>query len=66
MAKTLTEMAAEIVAAQAGHTAMSGDEMHSALKRTFEALQHLKGLEQMGEVPELTKEQDELAQIKYW
>jgi predicted transcriptional regulator len=65
MAKSLTEMAAEIVAAQAGHTAMSGDEMNTALKRTFEALQHLKGLEEMGDVPELTKEQDELAQIRF-
>jgi predicted transcriptional regulator len=58
-------MAAEIVAAQAGHATMSGDEMENALKKTFEALQHLKGLEQMGEVPEVTKEQDELAQIRF-
>jgi predicted transcriptional regulator len=64
MAKSLTEMAAEIVAAQASHAAMSADEMDAALKKTFEALQQLKGLELMGEMPEAAKEQDELAQLR--
>ena len=64
MAKSLTEMAAEIVAAQASHAAMSADEMDAALKKTFEALQQLKGLEAMGEMPEGAKEQDELAQVR--
>ena len=64
MAKSLTEMAAEIVAAQASHAAMSADEMDAALKKTFEALQHLKGLELIGEMPEGAKEQDELAQLR--
>jgi predicted transcriptional regulator len=64
MAKSLTEMAAEIVAAQASHAAMSADEMDAALKKTFDALQHLKGLELMGEMPEGAKEQDELAQLR--
>ena len=64
MAKSLTEMAAEIVAAQASHAAMSADEMDAALRKTFEALQQLKGLELIGEIPEVTKEQDELAQLR--
>jgi len=47
MAKTLTQLAADIVAAQASHVSMSADEMDSALKKIFEALNHLKSLEEM-------------------
>ena len=47
MAKTLTQLAADIVAAQASHVSMSADEMDSALKKVFEALNHLKSLEEM-------------------
>jgi len=50
MAKTLTQMAADIVAAQASHVSMSADEMDSALKKVFEVLSQIKTLEEM--VPE--------------
>ena len=46
MAKSLTEMAAQIVAAQAGHAAMSPEEMDTALKKTFEALKSIKAVEE--------------------
>ena len=61
MAKSLTEMAAEIVAAQAGHAAMSADEMNAALRKAFETLQSIKAVEEKGEVAE---EVDELAQLR--
>ena len=48
MAKTLTEMAAEIVAAQASHAIMASDEMVGALKKTFEALKDIKTIEEGG------------------
>jgi predicted transcriptional regulator len=48
MAKTLTEMAAEIVAAQASHAVMASDEMVGALKKTFEALKNIKTIEEGG------------------
>jgi len=46
MAKTLTQMAADIVAAQASHVSMSADEMDTALKKVFEALNQIKALEE--------------------
>jgi predicted transcriptional regulator len=48
MAKTLTEMAAEIVAAQASHAVMASDDMVGALKKTFEALKNIKTIEEGG------------------
>lgn len=51
MAKTKTEMAAEIVAAQAGHAVMSAEEMETALKRLFEALRSIHSIEE-GTEPE--------------
>ena len=36
MGKSLTEMASEIVAAQASHAVMAADEMVAALKKTFD------------------------------
>jgi predicted transcriptional regulator len=48
MAKTLTEMAAEIVAAQASHAVMASEEMVVALKKTFEALKNIKTIEDGG------------------
>ena len=48
MAKTLTQMAADIVAAQASHVSMSADEMDTALTRVFEALTQIKALEELG------------------
>jgi predicted transcriptional regulator len=46
MAKSLTEMAAEIAAAQASHTTMSADEIEAFLNQTFKALQRMKELEE--------------------
>jgi len=42
MSKTLTEMAAEILAARVRHEAMTSKEIESCLNDTFEALQKLK------------------------
>ena len=42
MSKTLTEMAAEILAAQVRHEAMTSKQIESCLDDTFEALQKLK------------------------
>ena len=47
MAKTLTQMAADIVAAQASHVSLSADEMDTALKKVFEVLSQIKDLEEM-------------------
>ena len=46
MMKSLTEMAAEIVAAQAGHAAMTAEEMDAALKKAFDALKSIKAIEE--------------------
>ena len=46
MMKSLTEMAAEIVAAQAGHTTMSADEMETALRKAFDSLKSIKAIEE--------------------
>jgi predicted transcriptional regulator len=46
MAKKLTEMAAEIVAAQAGVTRMSADELSEALTKTYQSLKRIKDLEE--------------------
>ena len=45
MARTLTQMAADIVAAQASHVSMSAEEMDATLKKVFEALSKIKALE---------------------
>ena len=42
MSKTLTEMAAEILAARVKHESMTSKEIESCLNDTFEALQKLK------------------------
>ena len=46
MAKSLTEMAAEILAAQASHAKLSAEEMEAALKKTFDALKQIKAIEE--------------------
>ena len=46
MEKTLTEMAAEITTAQAAHSSMTVEEMEAFLKKSFEALQEIKSLEE--------------------
>jgi predicted transcriptional regulator len=50
MSKTLTEMAAEIVAARVKHESMTSKEIESCLNDTFEALQKLKEKEDV--IPE--------------
>ena len=64
MVKTLTEMAAEIVAAQASHAGMSADELNEALKRAYGALKFIKDQEDRGEVAPERQEQDELTQVR--
>jgi predicted transcriptional regulator len=61
MAKSLTQMAADIVAAQASHVSMSADEMDEALKKVFEALNQIKVIE---ETPAGEAVDDELARIR--
>ena len=46
MAKTLTEMVADIVAAQAGVARMSAEEMSEALTKAYESLKRIKSLEE--------------------
>ena len=48
MAKSLTEMAAEIVAAQASHAVMAAEDMVGALNKTFDALKNIKAIEEGG------------------
>jgi predicted transcriptional regulator len=61
MAKSLTQMAADIVAAQASHVSMSADEMDEALKKVFEALNQIKAIE---ETPAGEAVDDELARLR--
>jgi predicted transcriptional regulator len=61
MAKSLTQMAADIVAAQSSHVSMSADEMDAALKKVFEALKEIKGIE---ETPAGEAVDDELARLR--
>ena len=55
MMKTLTEMTAEIAIAQASHSVMSAEDMEGFLKKTFQALNEIKtmeeGLESGSEAP---------------
>jgi predicted transcriptional regulator len=46
VAKTLVEMAAEIVGVQASHTKMSAEEMAQALERVFDALRRAREIEE--------------------
>jgi predicted transcriptional regulator len=46
MAKTLTEMAAEIASAQASHASMTAEEAGEFLRKTFQALQQIKAREE--------------------
>jgi len=52
MAKSLTEMAADIVTAQAGVTRMSAEELSEALAKTYESLKRIKDQEE-GVAPEI-------------
>ena len=56
MDKTLVEMAAEIVQAQAGQTRMTPDEIADVLQKTYEALRGVKRREEgPGEEPAVEK-----------
>ncbi len=46
MAKSLTEMAADIVAAQAGVTRMSAEELTEVLTKTYQSLKRIKNQEE--------------------
>ena len=61
MAKTLTQMAADIVAAQASHVSMSADEMDVTLKKVFEALSAIKTIEDQ---PAGEEVDEELARLR--
>ncbi len=50
MAKTLTEMAADIVRAQAGVARMSSEELSEALIKAYESLKRIKDQEERGGV----------------
>ncbi len=68
MAKSLTEMAAEIAAAQASHTTMSADEIEAFLTQTFKALQHMREMEEgagaVAQVPAEVVEKKEITDPK--
>jgi len=60
MARTLLEMAAEIVRAQAGQVVMTPDEVARALTKTYEALKSVEAKEEeAAEEPEVEKEEVE-------
>ncbi len=61
MTKSLTQMAADIVSAQASHVSMSADEMDTAIKKVFEALSEIKAVE---DKPAGAEIDDELAQSR--
>ncbi|MFC1896055.1 MucR family transcriptional regulator [Thermodesulfobacteriota bacterium] len=46
MSKTLTEMTTEIVAAQASHSSISGEELVELLEKTFVALKDIRDVEE--------------------
>jgi len=57
MAKTLVEMAAEIVCTQAGQTMMTPEEIVDALNKTYDALKSVKVNEEQGaEEPTVVRE----------
>ena len=64
MSKTLTEMAAEIVAAMASHAIKAIDEVSDALKKVFEALQTIQGQEEGVEAEVETKADKKLARLR--
>ena len=67
MIKSLTEMAAEIIAARVRHEAMTSKEIESCLYDTFEALQKLKEKEDVileNAVQETTETPEQPAQAK--
>jgi predicted transcriptional regulator len=61
MAKSLTQMAADIVSAQASHVSMSADDLDATLKKVFDALSEIKGVE---DKPAGVEVDEELAQLR--
>ncbi len=64
MAKSLLEMSAEIIAAQAKHKAMEPDEMAESLRTVFQTLQEIQQLGQEGDGSEETASGDSLAYLR--
>ncbi len=65
MSKSLTQMAAEIVAAQSSHTAMSPEDLNKALLSTFEALKQIRAEEEgMTELSSETSSHDPLEELR--
>jgi len=64
MTKTLVEMAAEIVQAQAGVARMSPDEIEACLNKTFVALRAINGKEQGAEVEAEEQPNEELEELR--
>ena len=64
MAKSILEMSAEIIAAQAKHKAMGPDEMADSLRTVFQTLQEIHHLGQDSEGDEETASGDSLAYLR--
>lgn len=61
MAKTLTELAAELITAQASHVQMTPDEMAEAINKAYQTLASIKTLEEAGEEVETQNGQEEVS-----
>jgi predicted transcriptional regulator len=64
MTKSLTEMAAEIASAQAGHATMTAEEMQAFLSKTFQVLKQIKAVEDGGVAVELAEHLDPKTSIQ--
>lgn len=64
MAKTLLEMAADIVKSQCQGTSMSTEDVTAALTNTFSSLQSLQALETQGESADSCKETTAAVDVK--
>ncbi|SHJ72593.1 transcriptional regulator, MucR family [Desulfatibacillum alkenivorans DSM 16219] len=56
MSKSLYELAAEMVTAQASHVAMTPDEMAEAITKAYQTLASIKAMEETGDAPEVETE----------
>jgi predicted transcriptional regulator len=65
MAKTLTEMAAEIAMAQSSHASLSPDEIADFVRKTFSVLKEIQEKEQglAAEEPQQTEEQEKVIDL---
>ncbi len=64
MTKSLTEMAVEIVQAQAGQGKMSPEEIESALQKTYATLRDIQGVEEGNKAVEESEESTELELLR--